>query len=105
MGLVVMPFSIIALRKPYNQTGYAQALEEKTSGTHPNIIYTIGDDVITQSKYNGPNPSNYTNKHLLYDGHGSVRHLADSQTAVLHSKTGFWTHCRPARETGCPTRN
>ena len=55
----------------YNHTGYAQVLEEWSGGEHPDITYTIGDDVITQYS------SSPGAEHLLYDGHGSTRQLAD----------------------------
>jgi RHS repeat-associated protein len=65
-----------------NHTGYSQVLEELIyDHTQPNPnpltdaptsrkTYTIGDDVITQSTGNNP-------QHLLYDGHGSTRQLAE----------------------------
>jgi len=63
---------------PDNHTGYAQVLEETvtdSSGTET-ITYTIGDDIITQaSTVSGV-------KHLLYDGHGSTRQLADASGSV-----------------------
>lgn len=62
----------------YNHTGYAQVLEEAivdnlTPSTNT-ITYTIGDDVITQSRQ----VNSYTAEHLLYDGQGSVRHHSDA---------------------------
>jgi hypothetical protein len=46
------------------------------SGSHPDITYTIGDDVVTQ--YDSTNGA----RHLLYDGHGSTRHLVDNDEDV-----------------------
>ena len=59
----------------YNHTGYAQILEQWTDGQTPDVTYTIGDDVITQSGSGGV-------RHLLYDGHGSTRQLVDSSENV-----------------------
>jgi len=59
----------------YNHTGYAQVLEEWTQGqSTPDVTYTIGADVITESSSSV--------QHLLYDGHGSVRQHADSTGAL-----------------------
>lgn len=57
-------------------TGYAQIFEE-TSALGGNIArcYTIGDDVLSQTVGG-------VTSHLLYDGHGSTRQLADSNGAV-----------------------
>jgi RHS repeat-associated protein len=56
----------------YNHTGYTQTLEEwSDGGSTPDVTYTIGDDVITQSKGS-------TVEHFLYDGHGSTRQLSDT---------------------------
>ena len=58
----------------FNHTGYAQILEEtivdNLLSTTTTITYTIGDDVISQSSYDG---STVTTEYLLYDGHGSTR--------------------------------
>lgn len=60
----------------YNHTGYAQVLEEwSPSGSHPDVTYTIGDDVVSQSDSVGV-------RHLLYDGHGSTRQLVDNNEDV-----------------------
>jgi len=78
---------------PYNHTGYAQVLEElvydgSTTDPQPDPLidtpdsrrtYTIGDDVISQ----GDSATDV--KYLLYDGHGSTRHLTNSSGAVLDS--------------------
>ena len=57
-------------------TGYAQVFEE-TAELGGNIIrsYTIGDDVLSQTVTG-------VTSHLLYDGHGSTRQLADNNGAV-----------------------
>jgi len=51
----------------YNHTGYAQTLEEYSSGSLK--TFTIADDMLTEAVDSG------TAKHLLYDGHGSTRQL------------------------------
>jgi len=61
----------------YNHTGYAQVLEEY-DGTN-SITYTIGDDIVSQSRYNG---STATVRHYLYDGQGSTRQLTDNSGAL-----------------------
>ena len=82
---------------PQNHTGYAQVLEEwaVNDTTATLITYTIGDDIISQTKsywtwsvsewiLQNTDPTQY----LLYDGHGSTRQLAkyddttDTVTAV-----------------------
>jgi RHS repeat-associated protein len=73
----------------HNPTGYAQVLEETTDDgtTLTGIQYTIGDDVISQTKstWTGSawtaNPTQY----LLYDGHGSTRQLAGSNQSIQQS--------------------
>lgn len=57
-------------------TGYAQVFEEtSTLGGNITRCYTIGDDVLSQTVAG-------VTSHLLYDGHGSTRQLADSNGAV-----------------------
>jgi len=67
-----------------NHTGYAQVLEERTyviaGGTETldsAVYYTIGDDVISQTKatYPGGVVTFADTQYLLYDGHGSTRQL------------------------------
>ncbi|HUT29261.1 MAG TPA: RHS repeat-associated core domain-containing protein [Sedimentisphaerales bacterium] len=66
----------IFLIDSYNHTGYAQVLEEwSPSGSHPDVTYTIGDDVVSQSDSVGV-------RHLLYDGQGSTRQLVDNNEDV-----------------------
>ena len=60
----------------FNHTDYAQVLEEWTDGANPDVTYTIGDDVIAQSKSG-------TVRFLLYDGHGSTRQLADNTGDIV----------------------
>ena len=57
-------------------TGYAQVFEE-TAELGGSIVrsYTIGDDVLSQTVTG-------VTSHLLYDGHGSTRQLADNNGAV-----------------------
>jgi RHS repeat-associated protein len=74
---------------PVNHTGYAQVLEETADDgtTLTRIQYTIGDDVISQTKstWTGSawtaNPTQY----LLYDGHGSTRQLAGPTQTIVQS--------------------
>ena len=61
-----------------NSTGYAQVLEElSTAGGTPSRSYVIGDDVLGQCGTTTSDPA-----WLLYDGHGSTRHLVRATTDV-----------------------
>ena len=62
-------------------TGYAQVFEE-TAELGGSIVrsYTIGDDVLCQTVAG-------VTSHLLYDGHGSTRQLADNNGAVTSNYT------------------
>lgn len=64
-----------------SHTGYAQVFEE-TAELGGSIVrsYTIGDDVLSQTVAG-------VTCHLLYDGHGSTRQLADSNGAVTANYT------------------
>ncbi|MHC4867889.1 MAG: hypothetical protein ACYTEX_27780, partial [Planctomycetota bacterium] len=62
---------------PYNHTGYAQVLKEINGVTGTNRAYVTGLDVVAQAT--GSNPPKY----LLYDGHGSVRQLANNAGNVV----------------------
>ena len=62
----------------YNHTGYAQVLEESDGVNR--TTYTIGDDIVTQSNFNGTAASI---RHILYDGHGSTRQLTDNTGALI----------------------
>jgi RHS repeat-associated protein len=66
-----------------NPTGYAQVVEEISSG-NVRRVYTFGDSLISQNQLIGGNwvPSFYG-----YDGHGSVRYLTDSGGAVTDTYT------------------
>jgi RHS repeat-associated protein len=72
---------------PYNHTGYAQVIQETTDdGTNlTRIQYTIGDDVISQTKstYSSSTWTASSTQYLLYDGHGSTRQLVDNTGAVV----------------------
>ena len=87
---------------PYNHTGYAQVLEEWTISynasdvptTQNRISYTIGDDVISQSRSDwtwnaGTSTWDLTTSHdteyLLYDGQGSTRQLARPDKTVIEN--------------------
>jgi len=57
-----------------NHTGYAQVLEELSSGlgAYPDRTYTLGDDVLADApRFEQPG-------YLLYDGHGSMRQVFTS---------------------------
>ena len=81
--------TVVYLVDVYNHTGYTQVLEELVfNKANPDPLtetpdsrktYTIGDDVITQYE-NGTG-----SEHLLYDGHGSTRQLADSDGTVAEN--------------------
>jgi RHS repeat-associated protein len=69
-----------------NHTGYAQVIEERTfvivGGTETldsTVYYTIGDDVLSQTKatWSGGVGTFADTQYLLYDGHGSTRQLLD----------------------------
>ncbi len=62
-----------------NLTGYAQVLEELDAALAVIRSYTIGLDVLSQSSSSLPS----TVYSLLYDGHGSVRGLADSSGLIV----------------------
>jgi RHS repeat-associated protein len=62
---------------PYNHTGYAQVLKEINGVTGTNRVYITGLDVVAQAT--GSNSPKY----LLYDGHGSVRQLANNVGNVV----------------------
>jgi RHS repeat-associated protein len=59
---------------PYNQTGYAQVFKE-TQGVN-STVYILGHDVLAQA-----DPAHV--QYLLYDGHGSVRQLADNSGSAV----------------------
>lgn len=59
---------------PYNHTGYAQVFKEVAPDA--NTVYIYGHDAIAQAT--GSSDPNY----FLYDGHGSVRHLANSAGTI-----------------------
>ena len=63
---------------PYNHTGYAQVLKEAINND-VNTVYVIGHDVLAQAKGTG------APQYLLYDGHGSVRYLANSSGTIAES--------------------
>ena len=62
----------------YNHTGYAQVLKEVVDND-ANTVYVLGHDVLAQAK--GANAPKY----LIYDGHGSVRNLANSGGTITAS--------------------
>jgi len=61
---------------PYNETGYSQVFKEIQAGSS-DVTYIIGSDVLAQAT--GTNNPEY----FLYDGHGSVRQLADNTGALI----------------------
>ncbi len=77
---------------------FAQVIEETTiDGTDlTRIQYTIGDDVISQTKSTStdgginwtvedvaPNDGYADTEYMLYDGHGSTRQLANSSGSII----------------------
>jgi len=64
---------------PYNHTGYAQVFRKTASDA--NTVYIIGHDVLAQAT----GPDQTAPKYLLYDGHGSVRHLANNSGTITES--------------------
>ncbi len=74
----------IFLLDALNSTGLAQVLEELPAvGATPATSYTIGDDIISQTKPGaGGQPAT---DWLLYDGHGSTRQAADALGQVTES--------------------
>jgi hypothetical protein len=87
---------------PANPTGYAQVLEERTTSfntsdvatTQGRIHYTIGDDVLGQTKSDWTWDSGtsawvmgtvYDTEYLLVDGQGSTRQLSRSNLSVAES--------------------
>jgi len=62
---------------PYNHTGYAQVLRQVVD-TDANTAYILGLDVLARAR-------NGDMKYLLYDGHGSVRHLANTAGNITAS--------------------
>jgi RHS repeat-associated protein len=62
---------------PYNHTGYAQVLKEINGVTGTNRVYVTGLDVVAQAT------GSSSPKYLLYDGHGSVRQLANNVGNVV----------------------
>ena len=61
---------------PYNHTGYSQTLKETTGSSERTFI--IGSDVLAQAD-DSAQPV-----YLLYDGHGSVRQISDSDSGVIN---------------------
>ncbi len=62
-----------------NPTGYAQVLEESAApGAVPTVSYTMGYDLIAQTRNDGEADTKY----YLCDGHGSTRQLADAAGLV-----------------------
>ena len=88
--------TVVYVIDSYNHTGYAQVLEELvfnkanpdplTETPDERITYTIGDDIITQSSYDG---STTTTEYLLYDGHGSTRQLVASDGSTVNDSYSY----------------
>jgi RHS repeat-associated protein len=69
----------IFLVNPASLTGYPQVLEELPAvGSRPVIAYTVGIDMISQTKSGGESTTDF----FLRDGHGSVRQLADMSGVI-----------------------
>jgi RHS repeat-associated protein len=77
---------------PANLTGYAQVLEETTERYDTSDVllsiermqYTLGDDVISQTKstLSGTTWTANPTQYLLYDGHGSTRQLVNANLSI-----------------------
>lgn len=63
---------------PFNHTGYAQVFKETHAG-FDDIAYIIGGDILAQVS-----GSNYP-EYFLYDGHGSVRQLANYDGTIAEN--------------------
>ena len=74
------PVTQLFLVDANNLTGLAQVLEELPApGALPNQSYTIGADLLSQSR---PSGGTQTTEYFLSDGNGSTRLLADSSGQV-----------------------
>jgi len=62
---------------PYNLTGYPQTLKETIDSS--SRVYIIGSDILAQADGSDDLES------FLYDGHGSVRQLADSDCTIAET--------------------
>lgn len=73
-----------------NHTGYAQVVEStivnSQSAITQRVYYTYGHDLISQDRLN-PITQNLEPSYYLYDGHGTVRQLADEFGTVTDSYT------------------
>jgi len=66
----------IFLHEPYAPSGVNDILEElPANGATPSATYTLGSRIVSQKR-------NGTISHLMPDGHGSTRQLADSSAAI-----------------------
>ena len=76
------------LSDPNNPTGYSQTFVETTRNVLTQAVtetkvFTIGLDVIAQTKFTPGGASEGTTVILLYDGHGSTRMVADLAAQIL----------------------
>jgi RHS repeat-associated protein len=74
-GIRVSAGNTSYLIDPYNSTGYSQVFRETTGST--TTVYAIGNDILTQAV------STAQPQYFLYDGHGSVRKLMDSNGNLI----------------------
>jgi len=82
---------------PYNHTGYAQVFRANIVDG-PSTVYVPGNDIIAQAT--GLSPPKY----LLYDGHGSVRQLTNTNGAVTENYH-FDSYGRLLAHSDVPTTN
>jgi len=81
-GVTANSTTNICLVDQFNPSGYPQILEESTSvGAKPSVSYTIGNEVISQTRDGSAAATDY----LLADGHGSTRQIATSDGVISDS--------------------
>ena len=73
-----------------NPTGYTQTIQERVTNADSGAeikttVYTLGLDAISQTVFTPGGPSEGETHVFLYDGHGSVRLLANMLAAVVES--------------------
>ena len=62
-----------------NLTGYSQVLEELDASNNVTVAFTVGLDVISQTRFT---PTNEVTHYFGYDGHGNTRFLTDTNETI-----------------------
>jgi len=62
-----------------NLTGYSQVLEELDASNNVTVAFTVGLDVISQTRFT---PTNEVTHYFGYDGHGNTRFLTDTNGVI-----------------------